>query len=334
MSLGPKAIALCILALLAQGSAVAKPPSLTGFFPAGAERGKSLTVTASGSFDHWPPKIWTDREGLTIKADAEKKKFSVQVDPTAAPGVVRVRLYDEEGATELRPFFIGAIPEIAEIEPNNHPKRPQPIEPPSVTINGKLEKSEDVDGFSVVLKRGQTLVADLEANHHLGSPMDAVMQVVSTRGFVLEQNHDAKGLDPRIVFEGPADGSYIVRVFAFPSTPDSTIRFAGGDAYVYRLTLTKGPFVDHADPLAISRREKSFSSTAHGWNISGTRIDSFPDDDGRDTFSLDDPRVAGTVNIRRVAGAVVEEHESNDLGHPQPISGQVVVSGHIGSAGD
>ena len=110
-----------------------------------------------------------------------------------------------------------------------------------------------MDGFAVALTRGQTLVASLEAERHLGSPMDAVLQVVSPDGFVLAQNDDDIGRDPRIVFEAPSAGTYIVRLFAFPAKPDSSIRFAGGSDYVYRLTLTTGGFIDYAFPLAVGR---------------------------------------------------------------------------------
>ena len=109
-------------------------------------------------------------------------------------------------------------------------------------------------------------MADLEANRHLGSPMDAVLQVVSPAGFVLAQNDDAVGRDPRIIFEAPARGTYIVRLFAFPSTPDSSIRFAGGDAFIYRLTLTTGGFLEHVFPLAVSK-ECPTTVTAIGTNI-------------------------------------------------------------------
>ena len=98
----------------------------------------------------------------------------------------------------------------------------------STTVNGRLAKAGDVDGFAVSLTRGQTLVASLEAERPLGSPMDAVLQVVSPEGLVLAQNDDDVGRDPRIVFEAPSTGTYIVRLFAFPAKPDSSIRFAGG----------------------------------------------------------------------------------------------------------
>ena len=58
--------------------------------------------------------------------------------------------------------------------------------------------------------------------------------------------------DPRLIFQAPSDGTYLVRVFAFPATPDSSINLAGGDAYIYRLTLTTGPYLEQALPLALA----------------------------------------------------------------------------------
>jgi hypothetical protein len=83
--------------------------------------------------------------------------------------------------------------------------------------------------------------------------------------FVVDQNHDAVGLDPQIAFTATKSGSYLVRLFAFPATPDSSIRFAGGDDYVYRLTLTTGPFIDHVLPLAAPREESQVA--LGGWNL-------------------------------------------------------------------
>ena len=58
---------------------------------------------------------------------------------------------------------------------------------------------------------------------------------------------------PLLTFTAPREGSYLVRVFCFPEKPNSSIRFAGGADYVYRLTLTAGPFIDFTMPLAVQR---------------------------------------------------------------------------------
>ena len=315
--------------------AFAKPPTLTGFFPAGAARGQSLTVTMSGTFDHWPVKCWVDGAGISIEAGAEKGKLAVHVAADARPGVRWVRVYDEEGATSLRPFIVGTLPEIVEVEPNDDPRHPQPIGLTSATVNGRLSRTGDVDGYSVNLDRGQRLVADLEANRHLGSPMDAVLQVVSPAGFVLAQNDDAVGRDPRIIFEAPARGTYIVRVFAFPSTPDSRIRFAGGDAFIYRLTLTTGGFLEHVFPLAVSKQDSPTQLAAIGSNISESdRGLIIPPDEEHDVFSLVHPVLPGNAKVRRVTGNSVVEVEPNDLAHPQELSDRDSISGRIDPPGD
>jgi hypothetical protein len=315
--------------------ASAKAPTLTGFFPSGASLGKTVTVTASGTFDRWPPRCWTDGRGVEIEPQAEKGKLSVRVRDNAEPGVHWFRLADDEGATSLRPFMVGTLPEAVATEPNDDPRSPQRLDSPSITVNGRLAKKGDVDGYSIAVRRGQTLVADLEANRHLGSPMDAVLQVVSPAGFVLAQNDDAVGRDPRIIFNVPADGSYIVRVFAFPTTPDSTIAFAGGDAYVYRLSLTTGGFLDHAFPFAVGR-DCSCRVEAVGSNIvDDVRMLAVPDgDDPRERLRVFGPKLAGTAEVRRVPYAAAIEAEPNDASRPHAIVIPVALSGRIDPAGD
>src|SRR5204862_6902571 len=145
--------------------------------------------------------------------------------------------------------------------------------------------------------KGQTLVASLEANRTLRSPMDSVLQVVSPDGIVVEQNNDYHGLDPQAAYAVPKDGLYVVRVFAFPKEPDGTIGFAGGEAYVYRLTVTTGGFADHALPLAVPR-SKPGKVRLVGWNIpDAARLLSVPLRDG-ETVSLSAAGVCNAVSVR------------------------------------
>ncbi len=123
-----------------------------------------------------------------------------------------------------------------------------------------------MDTFAVSLKAGQTLVASLMAKGTLGSPMDGVLQVLGPRGFVMEHNDDDHGFDPQIVFTAPADGDYSARVFAFPETANSSIAFAGGANFIYRLTLTTGPFVDHALPMSVTKNQET-KLRLSGWNL-------------------------------------------------------------------
>ncbi len=184
----------------------AKPPTLDGLFPPGARRGRTIPVTASGQFEHWPVRVWCSTPGIEIAAGNEKGKLAVKVAETVPTGVHWIRLADDEGATPPRPFLVGTLQEVVETEPNDDPKQPQRLDSANVTIDGRLAQSGDVDGFAVRLTRGQTLVASLEANRRLGSPMDGVLQVVSPEGVVVAQNDDDHENDPQVVFVAPADG--------------------------------------------------------------------------------------------------------------------------------
>jgi hypothetical protein len=61
----------------------------------------------------------------------------------------------------------------------------------------------------------------------------------------LLQSDDVRGLDPQIIYTSPTDQDLLIRVFAFPETPNSTIGFGGSTAFVYTLEVTTGAFVDH-----------------------------------------------------------------------------------------
>jgi len=342
MTLRPPALSLrwiaplaAIIALASAPPARAKPPTLTGLFPAGAARGQSLSVAMSGTFDNWPVDCRVEGEGLSVKPGEEKGTLLVEVADDARPGLRWIGLHDKEGATSLRPFVVGSLPELVEVEPNDDPRQPQTIDEPRVVVNGRLAKAGDVDGFAVTLESGQTLAADLEANRHIGSPMDGVLQVVSPEGFVLEQNDDAVGRDPRILFQAPAAGTYIVRLFAFPAQPDSSIRFSGSDAYIYRLTLTTGGFIEHAFPLAVAP-ESSAEIRAVGPNIpEADAVLSVPaDDDAIGPLVLTHPSLAGGAEVRRVDGPATVEVEPNDPDNAPELPDRGWVSGRIDPPGD
>src|SRR5205807_332594 len=112
--------------------------------------------------------------GIQAVAEKEKGKVRVAVGPAVVPGIYWLRFYDPTGASALRPFVVGTLPEVAEKEPNDSPTSAQPIKG-HVVVNGKLEKVGDVDCYAVSLKKGQTLVAAVDAHHALRSPVDAVL---------------------------------------------------------------------------------------------------------------------------------------------------------------
>lgn len=316
------------LVLVASGVATAAPPTLTYLYPAGAQRGTTVEVTAAGTFERWPVRVWIDAKGVEVQPGRDKGKLTVRVATDATPGTYWLRLHDDEGATALRPFIVGTLPEVMEQEPNDDFKKPQTVDANGVTVNGRLEKPGDVDCFALPLRQGQTLVASLLANRTLGSPMDATLQVVSADGFVLEQNDDYHGLDPQLAFTAPKDGTYVVRTFAFPSVPDASIRFAGAETFVYRLTLTTRGFADHAFPLAVSRAEPGQVELV-GWNIpeAARKVNA----DQSPVFHAD---VANPVDVRREPHPCIVSVKPNDRQHPQAIVLPVTISGRLEGANE
>ncbi len=320
-----------VVVVLFCSSLHAAPPALTWLYPAGAKRGSTVEVTAGGTFARWPVQAWASDRGVSIKILPTKGKLSISVGADVSPGVCWIRLHDTEGPSAAKPFLVGVLPEVMEQEPNDDAKKPQSISGDCI-VNGKLGQPGDVDCFSVRLRKGQTLVADLEANEVLGSPMDGVLQVLSADGAVLQENNDDRGLDPRIIFNAPAEGVFVVRLYAFPAVADSSIRFAGAETFIYRLTLTTGAFADHPFPLAVSRVSPALVQ-AMGWNLpSDSRLSVKPGDE--DELTLFEPRFVRPLKVRVEAHPCIVEEKPNGRKRPQTVKLPVTVSGHIEPAGD
>ncbi len=319
--------------IMLAATVVAAPPNITALVPSGCQVGQSVEVVAQGSIGE-KPQVWVSREGLKLEFPEPGNKFKVTVAENAAPGACWIRIFNAEGVSVPRPFVIGTLPEIAEKEPNNAVKEAQKLASSQVVVNGVLEKSGDVDTFALSLKAGQTLVASLTAKQTLGSTMDGVLQVLGPRGFVLEHNDDDHAFDPQIVFRAPADGDYGVRVFAFPEQADSSIQFAGGANYIYRLTLTTGPFVDHALPMSVLRGP-STTLRLHGWNLP-PELAEFPAGVAEESsFVIRHARLGNTLTLPvEPQPSMVEIEPAEPSAEPQELALPSSMTGVIGKAGD
>jgi hypothetical protein len=249
--------------------------------------------------------------------------------------------------TAARPFVVGLLPELNEQEPNNGLSERQSIERLPVTINGVLGKRKDVDVFMVSLPAGATLVASVDAQRSLQSPVDACLQIVSEpprtgtgsmpnrSAHVLAQNLDARGLDPRLTYRAARHEVVSIRIFGFPATPDSTIGFAGGDDYAYRLTLTTGGFLEGCLPLADDHRlEARLLPVGFNFPPSETlRCVRLAHQDWAVVFGSD-PATANAVRIPIRPIPSVSEVPGSTLDHPQPLEIPCIVSGQLQDAGE
>ncbi|MDB5336670.1 MAG: putative pre-peptidase [Planctomycetaceae bacterium] len=329
----PTLLSALFLTLGPSIAANAAAPKMDILFPAGGSRGATVNVTVTGAVDPWPVQVWCSRTELQIKVLEEKGKLAITIPAESLPGVAWIRLHNPEGASTLRPFVIGTLPEAEEVEPNNDLTKAQVLPSSSVVVQGKHQAAHDVDVYAITLKAGQTIVADLDGNRTLGAPSDGVLQLVSSQGFVLEQNDDDQGLDPRIAFTVPADGQYYVRTFAFPAQTDSSVNFAGGPSWLYRLTITADRFTDFVLPLAVTRGVAG-EVEARGWNLGAEPVKTAIPASDTDEITVLVPQSGNVVTVPTVPFAVLVEQEPNVQAQPNVIPMPVDVSGVVSAPDD
>lgn len=313
------------------GQLLAAGPEVSALFPAGGQRGATVEVTLGGKHETWPVQSWVNEPGLAI-TPGEKGKLSIAIAADAKPGLRWIRLFDAAGTSAPQPFVVGTLPEFVESEGNNAPRTAQVLPSANVVVNGKLAPGGDVDVFRVTLAAGQTLVASLVGNGTLGSPMDTVLHVLSADGHQLAYNHDGRSLDPEIVFVAPTAGEYLLRVFGFPSQPNSTIGFSGSERHLYRLSVATGGFADYAWPLAVSAGSPT-SVALVGWNLS-ERLASVSVEPVGEEIEIWDAELANLARVRVEPHATLVEAEPNTLDAPQAVTLPVTITGRIGDALD
>lgn len=278
---------------------IAAAPTITSCFPAGVQKGTSQLIQVTGSWTKWPVNVDTEfPEGITVTTKEDDGVLEIVVSETVPAGPYYFRIYDSEGASNLVPIFVGSAPEIKEEEPNAKPGEWKTMDLPTV-LNGQLKESGDVDIVGVKLAAGETVSAMVVANNVLGSPMDGIVQIADARGFVVAQNDDERNLDPQVSFTATRDGIYQIRLFAFPTTPNSTIGFSAAATYVYRMILTKHKFLDYCLPLSLSSNLAAIRPMGLGFN--GESLDAAVAINGH----LAIPGVPGSIAIPMFKGTVL-----------------------------
>jgi hypothetical protein len=323
----------CLLLIIAIDGVLMPPsfgdaPAVTSLIPAGAQVGQTVKVHIHGKPGTAPVQVWSDRPEVTVTPGEKPEEFSVAVSAEAKPGLAWLRWHNAEGASEPRPFWIGSIAELAEVEPNNAADKATPIDSTPVIVNAALSKAGEVDLFRVNLEAGQTLVASLEANRSLPSPMDGVLQILGPTGFVVQQNDDDHGNDSLIAWTAKSSGPHYVRVFAFPAQTDASIRLAGGENYIYRLAVTTGPFVEHLEPLL----EPQGSVRLHGWNIPESQaVTNLP---SPVVLPAGMPTSLRLDTLPRLDGMLLLDQEPDDATKERVVPVPSVVSGRFDGSGD
>jgi hypothetical protein len=215
------------------------------------------------------------------------------------------------------------VPEVREKEPNGKPGEGTQVALPTV-INGQLKESADVDVFLIDLVEGETLSLLLVANNVLGVAMDAIIQVCDSRGFVLAQNDDERGLDPQLSYIAKRTGMVQVRLFAFPEATNGSIAFSSNADYIYRLTATTKRLLDFCLPLSVSAEAVVLQLQGAGFTKESLKW----------TGAVEMPYVSlagvpGIVYVPLTVGKVVVATQQSSIESPQVVVLPASISGVI-----
>jgi hypothetical protein len=230
------AFALCALGVLA-GTSSAASPSLGGIQPRGAQRGTDAVLTFSGGRLTDAQEVLVYYPGITVKklevVNDAQLKVTVGIAPDCRLGEHAFRVRTATGISDVRTFWVGALPVVEEVEPNSEFDKPQPI-PLNVTVHGVVQ-SEDQDYFVVDCKKGQRLSVEVEAMRLGVTFFDPYVAILDSKRFELVMGDDSPtaNQDGGCSVVIPADGKYIIQI--------RESAFGGNGACQYRLHIGNFP---------------------------------------------------------------------------------------------
>jgi hypothetical protein len=229
---------LCALCLCGEIiSLQAASPSLGIIQPRGAQRGTEAVVTFNGGRLADSQEILVYYPGISVKkletVNDAQLKVTLAIAPDCRLGEHAFRVRTATGISDLRTFWVGALPVVDEKEPNSDFAAPQPIALNS-TIHGVVD-SEDQDYFVVECKKGQRLSVEVEGMRLGVTVFDPYVAILNDKRFELATNDDSPlvGQDSGCSIVVPADGKYIVQV--------RESAYGGNGACQYRLHVGHFP---------------------------------------------------------------------------------------------
>jgi hypothetical protein len=211
-----KTIASAVMAFVCIAQVQAVSPSLGSITPRGAQRGTEAILLFNGGRLADAKEILLYYPGVTVSKlevvnDSQVKvTLKIAADCRLGEHVARVRT--ASGVSELLSFYVGALPQVAEKEPNNEIAAAQKI-PLNCTVTGVVD-GEDVDYFAFEAKKGQRVTAEIEAMRLGGTLFDPYIAILDAKRFELAACDDSAllGQDAVVSTIIPADGTYYVVV--------------------------------------------------------------------------------------------------------------------------
>jgi hypothetical protein len=216
---------------------MAASPILSAISPRGAQRGTEATLYFGGARLEDAQEIIFYSPGFSVTklevVNGTQAKATVKIAADAALGEHAIRVRTASGISDLRTFWVGAMPEVAEKEPNSDFATPQKI-PLNVTVTGVVD-NEDVDYYAVECKKGQRLSVEIEGMRLATTLFDPYIAILDSKRFELATSDDSPllGQDGMCSVLIPADGTYLVQV--------RESAYQGNGACLYRLHIGNFP---------------------------------------------------------------------------------------------
>ena len=223
--------------LLFASSVAASSPRLSLITPRGVQRGQQHVLTFRGARLFETSQILLYQPGVTVakieQVDNNTIKVTVDVAADCRLGEHLAQVVTKHGISDYRSFFVGALPQVSEAEPNGDFDKPQRIDL-NVTVAGVV-KNEDIDYYVITAKKGQRISAEIEGIR-LGTAMfDPYIGIMDSKRFELAANDDSPlaKQDSVVSTIAPEDGDYIVFV--------RESAYGGNDNCRYRLHVGTFP---------------------------------------------------------------------------------------------
>ncbi len=191
--------------------------------------------------------------GLLPSGGRPGETIEAQLLGDLEPATVKLTLPDRVGVHEVFPVVDGkAVPTPVRVvvdERDNFCEGAAPEQPPAApcAFHGVLAEAGETDSHTFSAKKGARVEIRALARALL-SPLDPVLVVLDEKGKALTSNDDGLGLDGRVRFTPPADGSYRVTVH-------DHLRRGGADMF-YRIEVGAIPGISGTAEAVPGRRSE------------------------------------------------------------------------------
>lgn len=342
-----KLFLMSVAVLSLSSTTKAASPNLGGIAPRGWQRGTEVELTFTGARLTDAKELLFYNKGientkLTVVSDTQLKAM-VKISPDADLGEYGIRVRTATGISELRTFYVGALPVIEEKEPNSEFTTPQKI-PMNVTVHG-VANNEDADYFLVEAKKGERISAEVEGMRLGTVVFDPFVAILNMKRFELSARDDSP-LTVQDCFASivaPEDGTYVilVRESAYGGNGNCRYRLhvgnfprptgvypsggkAGEEVEVTFLGDPSGPMKQKIKlPSQIDPDFKVFAKDAQGISPSGIRfgLSNYPN--SLEVEPNDTPDKATVVNFPSSFNGIIEKNGDVDCFRFKGVKGQV-----------